>query len=892
MFEGDQELIADFVVESREGLAEIETDILRIEECGSELDTELVNKVFRAIHSIKGASGFIGLHQIGELSHAFENVLCLLRNGELVPDPASTDLFLRSADLLKQMIDDAENSNDTDVGDLVRSLTSLAEGGETVTATTGDSEKPALSETDCSDRCGSLTSATETAIIPKSAAFPFSVSNEDIRDHDSRGHHLYAMTIDLIGGLKEHARTPLELIQRLGDTGEIVKSCLDFDEAGELTTPEPDMLNLFVLFSTPLDPDVMATFWNLPPERLVPVTAESPDSNSTNAVQESAKPVEVAAPNAQTPNPVSQDEKQVQPKSETTEFVPEVKSQESKTQSVEPQAPAPVDSNIRVAVSVLDRLMNLAGELVLARNQLLQTISTKDMRGLESVGARLDQVTSEVQESIMQTRMQPIGNVFKKFERVVRDLSRKLDKQCDLVLEGKAVELDKTIIEAVSEPFTHLVRNSVDHGIEAPAIRVERGKVPTGTIRLRAFHQEGKVNIHIEDDGGGIDLQKLRDKAVKNKLLTVEQAKSMSDGEAARLIFHPGLSTAEQVSDVSGRGVGMDVVRTNLERIGGSVEVETELSVGTKIKIKLPLTLAIIPSLVVRCGEDRFAVPQVNISELVRIKAEDTRERIQRVNGAEVLRLRGNLLPLIRLEDALASRSGNRSSSGLSDDHFQQNMLTKRASSNIDLEEAAGAGSTELAIRAEGAMNILVVEAGHFRYGIVVDGLHDSEEIVVKPLGRHMSDCRCLAGATVLGDGWVALILDIAGIATHTQLQFLNENREDLRKAGGQFNHAEGQETFTVLLITNHPEEQFGIPMSTVERVERIRSDQIDEVGGQKSLQYRGGSLPLLNLDECITAQPCTEQDSLHVIVFDFGNHEVGADRSRSPRHLRVVNRH
>ena len=302
-----------------------------------------------------------------------------------------------------------------------------------------------------------------------------------------------------------------------------------------------------------------------------------------------------------------------------------------------------------------------------------------------------------------------------------------------MTVEGEEVELDKSIIEAIGDPLTHLVRNSVDHGIETPDLRMQAGKPKCGTVVLRAYHQAGKVNISIRDDGAGIDAVKLKEKAVTRGLITAEQAAEMGDREALRLIFHPGFSMAKQVTDVSGRGVGMDVVKTNIEKLGGAVGIETEIGRGTAINVRLPLTLAIVPSLIVRCCERRFAIPQTNIRELVRIKAKDVSTSIECVKDAEVFRLRGKLLPLVRLNTALAVSEGSEA---------DQNS----------------------------PVNIIVVESGHFQYGLIVDGLHDSEEIVVKPLGRHMQECHALAGATILGDGQVALILDVTGIASHCEL--------------------------------------------------------------------------------------------------------------------------
>ena len=312
------------------------------------------------------------------------------------------------------------------------------------------------------------------------------------------------------------------------------------------------------------------------------------------------------------------------------------------------------DSSLRVDVTLLDKLMNLVGELVLARNQILQFTAAHADSSLIGASGRLNLVTSELQEGVMKTRMQPIGNVWSKFPRIVRDLATTCAKEVRLEMEGRETDLDKTIIEAIKDPLTHIVRNSVDHGIESPADRRAKGKNPEGTIRLRAFHEGGQINIEISDDGAGINPARVRAKAVEKSLATAEQAAAMSDHEAMRLIFAPGFSTAEKITNVSGRGVGMDVVKTNIEKIGGQVDIQSTLGEGTTLKIKIPLTLAIIPALMVAAGGDRYAIPQVSLLELVRLEGEQARQGVERIQGALFYRLRGNLLPLVHLNRELA----------------------------------------------------------------------------------------------------------------------------------------------------------------------------------------------------------------------------------------------
>ncbi|HPD30402.1 MAG TPA: chemotaxis protein CheW [Phycisphaerae bacterium] len=829
----NQKMIEEFVVESFEHLADVENDLLTIEEGGADSDPELVNKVFRAVHSIKGAAGFLGLTTINDLAHSLENVLNLVRSKELVPTAPVVDSLLRSVDALRGLLNNVNTSNEQDVRSFIDALKQIISG----------QASPEVSA-----------SLERNVQVGQPATAMFEVSEHLLATHRRLGHQLFVLDFDLIKDVEERGKTPLSLIKDLLALGEVVEARLDAFNLGDLSTGIPDRLRFVALIGTVVDRQMLMVEFGLAEEHIHQV-ADAGSASPAPAAQ--AAPAVAAQAVAIPAAPAA-------PPSSAAPAAPPVSAQDSSPPSE--TSKTNVETSIRVSVGLLDHLMNLAGELVLSRNQLVQTINNRETRNLESVSARLDQVTSELQEAIMQTRMQPIGTVFNKFPRIVRDLSGKLGKQCDLTIEGKDVDLDKSILETIGDPLTHLIRNSVDHGIEAPQERTSKGKNPIGRISLRAFHQAGKVNIEISDDGAGIDVNKIKTKAVSKGLISTERAREMTDREALSLIFLPGFSLAEKVTDVSGRGVGMDVVRTNIERLGGTVEIESRVNSGTTIRISLPLTLAIIPSLIVRCGEERFAIPQVNINELVRIKAGDVKSRIEHIKNAEVLRLRGNLLPLVRLSRALGLQSKylDPVPSELKDDR-RKNLADRRADEEHPTEVEARSGQERRQDTTAGALNIIVVETGQLRYGLVVDGLHDSEEIVVKPLGRHMKGVRCLAGATILGDGHVALILDIAGIAAQCAIEMPEEHGATARAEESAAQKAEHQ---TALLFTNDPSEQFGVSMSLISRIERIRAEQIDSVGGQEVLQYRGSSLPLLSLDKLIKAKPRPEQPHMYVIVF------------------------
>lgn len=499
------------------------------------------------------------------------------------------------------------------------------------------------------------------------------------------------------------------------------------------------------------------------------------------------------------------------------------------------------DATVRVSVRVLDRLMNLAGELVLSRNQLLRVLGEKKSIGsnIEAITSGLDQVTTELQETIMQTRMQPIGNVFNKFPRVIRDLSASLGKNITLIMEGNEVETDKTIVEAIADPLTHLIRNSCDHGIESPERRASAGKPVVGTVVLKAFHQAGKVMIEITDDGAGMNPHKLREKAVEKGVITAEAGEKLTDRDVINLIFAPGFSTAEKVTDVSGRGVGMDVVRTNIEKIGGSVEIDSRLGYGSTIRITLPLTLAIVPSMIVEVEGVAYAIPQSNIVELVQTGGLE--KRIERVSNAEVLRLRGSLLPLARLDAVLHLNSFVKDNPSIDKPRKEQQLV--------------------------------VVESGRNRFALAVNRVLDSEEIVVKPLGRHLSSLPLLAGSTILGDGCVAMILDVSGIAQQMSIQNDSDgtSEHEIEAATAKLTDLQ-----RMVLLSVSQVDHFAVSMDIVSRIERVRAAAIDRVGVRKVLQYRGGTLPLLEVNEVVSVDRIDETEFVHIVVFKVYGHEVG----------------
>jgi len=497
---------------------------------------------------------------------------------------------------------------------------------------------------------------------------------------------------------------------------------------------------------------------------------------------------------------------------------------------------AAADANIRVAVGLLDKLMDLVGELVLTRNQILQFNTEREDAALNATSQRLNLITTELQEGVMKTRMQPIGVVWNKLPRVVRDIAVTLGKGVQLVMDGAETELDRTIIEAIKDPLMHLVRNSCDHGIESPEIRLRAGKPAQGLLTLRAYHEGGQVNIEIGDDGAGIDVARVKQKAVDNGLLRLEQADKLSDREALCLIFEPGLSMAKTVTNISGRGVGMDVVKSHIEKIGGVVDVTSRIGEGTTVKIRIPLTLAIIPGLVITSGGERFVIPQVSLLELIRLEGDSAGKHIEHVHGTPVYRRRGSLLPITYLNEVLGLKSADKAE----------------------------------------AVSMVVLQAEDRQFGLVVDGINDTQEIVVKPLGKQLKGLTLYAGATIMGDGRVALILDVLGIGQRSGV--FGESREQARVSDKQKTQSDIEQQ-RLLLFRSGSFDRLAVPLSLVARLEEFPLSAIEHAGGGQVVQYRNRILPLVSLRAVLEpGVPNQSQlaDPVQVVVFNDGDRSVG----------------
>ncbi|HEY8964626.1 MAG TPA: hybrid sensor histidine kinase/response regulator [Alphaproteobacteria bacterium] len=501
------------------------------------------------------------------------------------------------------------------------------------------------------------------------------------------------------------------------------------------------------------------------------------------------------------------------------------------------------NQTLRVNVDVLENLMTMVSELVLTRNQLLQIARSAKENEFATPLQRLNHVVSDLQEGVMKTRMQPIGAAWSKLPRIIRDLSMEVHKKIDLVMVGQETELDRQVLELIKDPLTHMVRNSGDHGIELPADRVAAGKPETGKIILRAFHEGGHIIIEIKDDGKGLNTPRIREKILEKGLASTEEVEAMTDRQVQQYIFAAGFSTAEKVTSISGRGVGMDVVRTNIEKIGGTIDLHSEMGKGSTFTIKIPLTLAIVSALIVECAGERYAIPQLAVQELVLGSETGTANRIESINGTPVFRLRDRLLPLITLQKLLK----------LPDVIKEETDQDKRRSNS-----------------ASNNRYIVVTEVGGYTFGIIVDRVFDTEEIVVKPVARILSDIELFSGNTILGDGTVIMILDPGGIAKATgeisvaQTADKEEDQAALVREGART---------SLLLFYATGEAPRAVPLSLVARLEDVDVSKIEHSNDQMLIQYRNSLMPLIKFDPSLELASEGTQPTL---VFSDGTRSMG----------------
>lgn len=745
------DLIVEFLTETNESLEELDQDLVNLEQNPN--DKDLLGKIFRVMHTIKGTCGFLDLPRLEKVAHHAENVLGRFRDGDLDVTPEYVSLIFESLDVIKDIVKDIEQTGkepEAEYPDLIAKLDAAYEGQSLST-----------------------------------------VSHQE-------------------SGISE----------------DIAK---DTQESDSGRVSEPDE------------------------HGFVPVPAAGAVFNDNETPAEKAPPAE------QVEEPEAQPSQDNADKTEDKEDKDEAGAKKASGTPLSAQT-------LRVNVDVLENLMTMVSELVLNRNQLLQISRNSKDNQFEGPLQQLNHVVSDLQDGVMKTRMQPIGNAWSKLPRIIRDLSIELDKKVNLEMRGQDTELDRQVLEMIKDPLTHMVRNSVDHGIETVEERLKAGKPEEGRVLLNAYHEGGHIIIRISDDGKGLSTDKIKQKVLDKGLATEDHLAEMSDQQIQQFIFKAGFSTAEQVTAVSGRGVGMDVVRTNIEKIGGSIELKSTEGKGSVFTIKIPLTLAIVSALIVASGEERFAIPQLAVQELVMVSSSGN-NAIEMIKGTPVFRLRDRLLPLVSLAELLGIKKDK--------DIISEDLADGRKDDDGDSEGSAAMTEDEKTVEKLQDNNnqyIVVTKVGSYTFGIIVDRVFDTEEIVVKPVSKILRQIDLFSGNTILGDGSVIMILDPNGIAQHTgEVEAGDEEQQQqedsLKRA------AELDQKTSLLLFKAGDKTPKAVPLSLIARLENIEVKDIEYSGTDMMVQYRGALMPLIPYSDGIVIEGAEHKP---VLVFADDKRAMG----------------
>jgi two-component system chemotaxis sensor kinase CheA len=795
----DEKLIQEFVAEAKEHMDKIELGLLAIEK--GQYDGNLVNAIFRSAHNIKGTAGFFGFHKIVELSHAMEHVLGKIRNKDITFTLHIVDVLLAANDELGKLLDNITAGEKRDITTFVQALQHVLKNNKEVdiserTITVGEQPSHVTPDSTPSNMTINYINDTYNRI--------------NVSELCKKGHRIYKYVYGFDSDKTAIERFCTNMAKSIQSIGTMLLYYI--------SNPNPHTCSrqeVIFLFSTVLEKELT----------VMALGANEGDITEFDFPGQEADILQIIA-EAEQDFTFPREDYLLGLGHKEPDF------SEEKVKSYDYD-----EERIKVDVALLNNLVNLASEMVLARNQLLRLLEKNidSMPGLRPILQKIDHTTTEMQEKIMRTRMQPVSILFHFIPRLVRDLSRKLGKSLTLHMEGKEVEMDKSILEGLIDPFTHLVRNALDHGVEDPQVRKSLGKDSNAALEIKARHESGRVIIDIIDDGAGINIEKIKQQALQQGLIDQEQAIHMSERKALDLIFLPGLSTASEVSDISGRGVGLDVVRSNIEKLGGTVEVSTILGKGTNFRLLLPLTLAIIPSIILEVGQNYFALPQAHLQEIVRVVAGSDGGKIQDVQGQKVLALRGKLVPLIHLSDV------------------------------IELEASPS--------KSNPIIRILIMKIGRKIFGLIVDKIHGQEELLVKPMPNHLREKKIYSGVTILGDGSIAMVLDTDGIANAAKLMFVEEQPYNSTEMALEECQQEMQD---LLLFQCSGPETFGLHLSMITRVNEINSQQIEKIGNKEYYNFQGDIVQLVRLEDHLPIDSTENRGMKMYVIIPKGKQSLG----------------
>lgn len=764
-----------FVVEAREHLASMTAALIAIER-GGEDPRMRVEQLLRSAHSIKGGAGFTGRAKIEQLAHSIETAFENIRDGHLAATPEAIDTLLGALDRIGGMIDDLEHSDETDISELLTRIERLNQSPPPPPSAIRLPARPP--------------STIDGVAVPQASEFP--VSERVQSNWQQGGAFLYGVKLDWFACERDFDISALEVARRLEQAGTVLDS--RFDLVGPSLKEGLPAAPLWyrAIVASELDADPFAKRLNIPCAAIIRLEGSS---GRTARVSPAPPPAESRP------------------------------------------RPAAAATSLRISVPLIDRMMELAGELALVRNQAVRSTDPANAP-LRRLMRRLDSVTDELQDAALRMRMQPVSNLFDRFPRLVRDLARQLGKEIEIEISGSEVELDKTVLEILADPLTHLIRNCCDHGIEMPDQRTSNGKSPAGLIRLSARQDRGQIVIEVRDDGKGLDPAAIKRKAIEQGIKRAHELDALSERQLYDLILLSGFSTASKVTDLSGRGVGMDVVKTNLDQAGGFVEIDSAVGRGSIFTLRLPLTLAIMPCLLVTTGDERYAIPQRDLEEVVLLEP-NGKQQIECTQDEEVLRLRGTLVPIVRLHEVLSRRE----------------PLTSTVRATI----IARYHPPQTRPRRQ---YVAILRVGSHRFGLVVDDVLESEDIVVKPLHPLLRQLGVFGAATILGDGGVALILSGDGIARYSGI--LHRPVAQSLPAP-QIEAAARQQS--VMLFRYGPAELLAMPLDATRRVVAITPGEIEHVGERELVNIDGVAINVLRLDRILNLSACQAQDRLFLIL-------------------------
>lgn len=840
--ETDQKYLSEvkeiFTAEAREHLENLESLILNFEKLNED-PGKTIDQLFRIVHTLKGGAYAADFKAIGNLAHEMETVLALTREKKVVFNDTLTSLLLSSIDLVISMVNTPdfgesfdnvkhinayrkiisgsnENRNPIE-GRKNQSLKFLDENGKKKASKKYPSKKSRKS------RYGTISYINKPEkFIFSEFALDSNIENLNFFQIQIFSDHILKYGSSIKASIDEISNVivPIQCFQN-----GTKKSTIDLNQLSK------NFDSTTILAGCNFNEKDISKHLDLKKYLISKIDPQLVLSHSNSELLSAGEPKQ--------------------------KVIPPLENNSGGTAASDSgqSAPAsPISRTVRIKVEILDKLMRLASELVLVRNQQLRNVDKNDDESRTST-QRLDIITTEIQSQIMATRMQPIGSIFTKSHRIVRDLSLQLDKNIELVTHGNDVELDKTILETLADPIMHLVRNCCDHGIENKSRRAFLNKPEVGKIYIRAFHEGGLINIEIQDDGSGISMDRVKNKIISNKLKTPDELGKMSNQDIMQMIFQPGFSTASQVTDVSGRGVGMDVVKVGIEKMGGTIDIKSLEKVGTEFFLRLPLTLAIIPCLIISCRKQIFAIPQVNLEELIGLSAYEASEKIEYAGNREVYRVRDSLLPIIRLSEVISRKKPFDNQT-----FFEIMNKYSQNKSSISLNDK------------DNLFYLAVLKAGYRKFGLIVDSILGTEEVVVSPMHSALKDIQIYSGATVRGDGQVSLIIDAFGLSEFSGIfntigDSQDQKNSHLYQKIKQPLHQSVEDSLLLFRQGSKSKELFAVKQREVSRVTKIFTDDIKTIGNSKFISINNESTMIMFLNDYISIPSHLEKDEVYFII-------------------------